>query len=158
MNLNKAINIWESTVQELLSFYNDIVEIHYKPERSGIDPTYDSFFNESVDSTNPNNFSNITETEKPPVQVTGKFHSDLYSYSFASNDIEQQTNIGEFQQSDALFTCLYNDAVNNNEFIFDNVDYIISFEDNEKYEIVSVKKRGFKDIYLVDVFLKRTNK
>ena len=159
-NYSKLVGIHNNKVSELFSYYDDSVTINYKPVRSGTASDYDSFFNESTDSTDPTNIS-VNETTPNSVTIAGKFHTDLYSNRINSNNDEQQTYIGLFEQSDALFTCLYSNAVkdvNTGVTYFENSDYITADKDNEKYEVIGIKKRGMKDIYVVDVFLKRTNK
>lgn len=160
MDYNKLINIHNNMITRVLEFYNDLITINYKPIRNGQSTSFDSFFNEAVDSTNPSNIG-VTETIPPPVTITGKFHTDLYASKVSNSNADEQLNIGVFEQSDALFTCLYDYAVKDTstgETVFDNVDYIESSKDKSRYEVISVKKRGFKDVFLIDVFLKRTNK
>jgi len=160
MKIDKAISVWKDKISSLLSYYNDSIVIYYKPVRSGTAPTYDAFFNEAVDSTDPDDVG-VTETTPSSVTVNGKFHIDLYNKFVSGANDDQQISIGIFEQSDAVFTCLYSDVVIDQiigETYFNNALYIHSNKDKGRYEIVAVKKRGFTDVYLVDVFLKKTNK
>jgi len=160
MNLNNSVTAWKTTIASLLAYYNDKVTIHYKPVRSGTSNSFDSFFNEAVDSTDPDNVG-VAETTPASVDIYGKFHTDLYSKFISSNNDDMQIQIGTFEQSDAVFTCLYSDAVkdtSDGSTYFDDANYIYSDKDKTRYEIISIKKRGLTDIFLVDVFLKKTNK
>ncbi|MHA1952334.1 MAG: hypothetical protein ACW96U_00090 [Candidatus Heimdallarchaeaceae archaeon] len=161
--------LWENKVSDFLEVSNDSVTIHYKPVRSGTDPTFDDFFQEGVDPSDPTNFSvNITETTPSSVTVTGKVHLDLYGASIGSGEGEQQLQIGRFSESDALFTCLLSDTKTSTDpdpirTVFDDetdvVKYIVVAKDNKRYDIEAVRLRGMGATpFVVDVFLKITNK
>jgi len=151
---------WESFVTTFLSESADTVTIYYKTEHSGTSDSYDSFFNESMDSSDPSTISGTTATTPDSVELTGKTHLDLYGYSLSTSDQVENIGIGLFQNADALFTCLLSSALisdGTNRTVFDNADYVHVDKDNYNYEVVGIKRRGLGDAFLLDVFLKKTN-
>lgn len=160
--------LWEDQVTDFLAVSADSVVVHYKPVRTGEDVTFDEFFQEGTDPSDPTDFSNIVETTPDTVTVTGKVHLDLYGASIGSGEGEAQLQIGKFPEADALFTCLASVVKTSTdpaplETIFDNIDdtvkYIIVAKDGKRYDIEAVKPRGMGSTpFVVDVFLKLTNK
>ena len=159
-------SLWEEQVTDFLIVSNDSVTVHYKPVRTGEDETFDTFFQEGTDPSDPTDFSNIVETTPDSVTVTGKVHLDLYGASIGSGESDQQLQIGTFPESDALFTCLVSDVQTGAdplETIFDNIDdtvkYIVVAKDGKRYDVETVKPRGMgATAHVVDVFLRLTNK
>lgn len=160
---------WEQKIYDFLVVSADSITVYYKPERTGQDATFDTFFQEGTDPADPTDFSNIVETTADPVTVTrGKTHLDMYGNSIGGSEGEQQLDIGKFPESDAWFQCLLSDVKTSTdpdpiETIFDNFDdtvkYVVVAKDGKRYDIVAVKLRGMgASPYVVDVFLKRTNK
>lgn len=152
--------VWEGFVTDFLTEANDSVIINYKPVRSGSNSSYDSFFNESVDSSDPDDVG-VSEVTPATVSVKGKTHLDLYGASMSSSEDIQKLGVGSFEQADALFTCLLSVAIVDNDLsrtVFDECDYVDVEKDAGRYEIKSVKRRGMGQAFLIDVFLKKTNK
>lgn len=160
---DELVQHWQNNVLSFLTESADSVTISYYPERAGTSETYDSFFNESTDPSDPNTVSgdDLTETTPDDVSLTGKVHLDLYGSSIGGSEEIQTTGIGIFDQSDALFTCLLASAAlgdGSNRTYFTGCHYVTVAKDSERYEVVAEKRRGMGDAYLLDVFLKKTNK
>jgi len=156
-------SIWEEQQTEFLSDSGDIVTINYKPVRSESDPTFDGFFQEGTDPSDPTSFSNIVETAPDPEGVTGKVHLDLHGASISPGEGEQQLPVGRFAESDAWFVCLLSDVKISTDpdpikTKFHNAWYVMVDKDGEKYEVKAIKSRGMGAAFVVDVFLKKTNK
>ena len=161
-------SMWETKVSSFLLISADSVTVHYMPVRTGTDVTFDGYFQEGANPADPTDFSNITKNTPDSVTVTGKIHLDLYGASIGTGEGEAQLQIGQFPESDALFTCLLSDVKTSTDpdpvlTIFDNdtdtVKYIVVAKDKKRYEIEAVKHRGMGSIpFVTDVFLKLTNK
>jgi hypothetical protein len=160
---------WEQKIYDFLIVSADSITVHYKPIRTGTDVTFDTFFQESTDPSDPADFNNITETTPSPVTVSrGKTHLDLHGSSIGGGEGEQQLDIGKFPESDAWYQCLLEDVKVSTDpdpiaTVFDNFDdtvkYVVVAKDGKRYDIVAVKLRGMGATpYVVDVFLKLTNK
>jgi hypothetical protein len=160
--------IWETKVSSFLLISADSVTIHYMPVRTGTDVTFDGYFQEGTDPSDPTDFSNIVETTPDPVTVTGKTHLDLYGASIGAGEAGAQLQIGQFPEADALFTCLLSDVKTSTDpdpilTVFDNdvdtVKYIVIDKNKKRYDIEAVKMRGVGATpFLVDVFMQFTNK
>lgn len=160
--------MWEDKQTDFLAVSDDAVVIHYKPVRTGTDPTFDGHFQEGTDPSDPTDFSNITETTPSPITVSGKVHLDLYGSSIGAGEGEQQLQIGKFPEADGLFTCLLSDVQTSTNpdpilTVFDNdndtVKYIVVDKDKKRYDVEAVKHRGMGATpFVTDVFLKLTNK
>jgi hypothetical protein len=155
--------VWEEWQTDFLEESADVVTINYRPVRSGTDVTYDSFFNESTDPSDPTGIENIVEITPAPETVSGKMHLDLYGLSISSGEGDQQLDIGRFTESDALFSCLLSDvktSTDSNPITtkFDNAYIVVPEKDGGRYEVIAVKARGMATAYVVDVYLKKTNK
>jgi len=153
--------IWENNIKDFLVKSADIVTIHYKPVRTGVDNDFDSFFQEGMDSSNPSNIGSVVSAEPPTKEVSGKVHLDLYGSSISQSDSNENISIGSFPQADAMFTCLLSDAIiddDKTKTIFDEADYVIIEKSGLKYVVKSAKPRGLGDAYVLDVFMDFTNK
>jgi len=158
MNTQRIAELWQDEQVRFLSQSKDTVTVYYKPIKSGTSNSFDSFFSESTDSTDPSN-TGVSETVVTPVIVNGKAHTDLYGLNISTADSIERMDTGSFQQGDAMFTCLLSVATTQgNKTVFHTADYIVLSKDGERYNITSIKKRGIADAFLVDVFLKLTNK
>ena len=161
-------SLWNDFVTDFYDVSGDSVTIHYMPVRTGTDVTFDDFFQEGTDPSDPTGFSNITETTPEAVTVTGKVHLDMHGASVGSDEGEQQLQIGKFPESDALFTCLASDVKTSTDpaplttYFDDSTDavkYIIVAKDGKRYDVEAVKARGMgATAFVIDVFLKLTNK
>ena len=143
----------------MLDTFRDVCTIHFNPVASGT-PNYDSFFGESTDATDVTDY---TKTTQAPSGVYGRFHSDLYGVSISMRERQADSNIGKFQQGDALFTTLLSQVqVDADDIskgtIFDNCDYVEITGYPHRYKIKSVEYRGLGGAYIVDAFLEITNK
>jgi hypothetical protein len=155
--------LWEEQQSDFLEVSGDSITINYKPVRTGTDPTFDNFFQESTDPSDPSGFENITETTATPEVVTGKMHLDLYGLAISSDESDQQLGIGRFAESDALFTCLLSDVQTSTgtdqiKTKFHDALYVIPEKDGIRYDVIAIKSRGMAAAFVVDVFLKKTNK
>lgn len=160
--------LWEDKQTDFLAVSADTVVVHYKPVRTGTDPTFDSYNQEGTDPSDPHSFSNITEDTPTPVTVSGKTHLDMHGSAIGAGEGEQQLQIGKFPESDAYFICLLSVVKTSTDpdpitTVFDNDDdavkYIVVGKDNKRYDIEAIKMRGMGATpFLVDVFLKLTNK
>lgn len=153
--------LWQSKILDFLQNQDDSIEVHYRPTRSGSSQTFDSFFKQGTDSTNTNTFSGIDDVEPTPLTITGKIHHALYGFNISNKDNLQQLTTGLFDQSDAVFTCLFSSIDNGDGTTkIDSCYYIyLSTDTGVKYELVSSpKRRGLGESYVYDVFLKRTNR
>lgn len=161
-------SLWQNQVTSFLAVSADIIVVHYMPVRTGTDVTFDEFFQEGTDPSDPTDFSNITENTPDSVTVTGKTHLDMHGASIGAGEGEQQLQIGQFPEADVLFTCLLSDVQTSTNpdpilTVFDNdtdaVKYIIVAKDGKRYDIEAVKHRGMGALpFVTDVFLKLTNK
>jgi len=158
---NTLATAWETHMTDFLSASADSVTVHYKPVRSVETIEYDSFFGEGVDSSDPTDIGETVETTPDSVSVSGKTHLDLYGLSVSGQETIQQLGAGSFEGSDSLFTCLLSDVIiadDRTRTVFDEADYVVVEKDELKYEIIGVKRRGMNTAFLVDVFMKSTNK
>ena len=158
---NQLVSLWEDSQTRFLADANDDVTIYYKDVRAGQSSTFDEYFQESSDSSDPSTFT-VTSAAPTPVTVYGKTHLDLYGASVSGSEDIQHTAVGKKMEADALFTCLMSDALETEspfKTIFDDAFYItVGKHYDEKYEVVGIKPRGLGNPFVCDVFLKLTNK
>lgn len=148
---------------EILSESSDEATVYYPITISGSDVyAVDNLFGESKDPTEPYDVDSSTESQTANATISGKFRDDLYGSSIGGNEAIQYGNAGRFMPGDALFTCLIDDAkrnVNSPQFYtyFHGCEYITISGIPETWDVSHVGRRGLKDPYVCDVFLKKRN-
>lgn len=144
---------WQQIQDDLMSFYNNLITVHYETKYSGTSTTFDDFFNESLTPTSPTNMSGITSVNKSDVTITGMV---VYGAGFDGKEISR-SSIGYFENSDAIIVCKIADATVSGNNIFLGSKYITIDGDSERYILDRFAKDGLGRPYVYNVGIRRTN-
>lgn len=158
--LSNLKTLHQSRVESYLSESADTVTVHYKPVRSS-GTTYDGFFEEPVDSTDPTNVQ-VDETTPSSLQVTGKLHRDIAGMNLSNDESIQQLGVGKFENADVMFICkssdIWIDSDNTDKgTVFKNAHYVVDDDTGLKYNFLGEVFAGMGGTHRVHVFLRRTN-
>lgn len=153
INFSGLQNKWKEIQDDLISFYNDVITVHYETKYSGTSTTFDDFFNESLTPTSPKNMTGVTEINKSNVTITGMV---VYNGGFTGQEINR-TSIGYFENSDAIIVCKIADAIISGNNIFLGSKYITIAGDSERYILDRFTKDGLGRPYVYNVGIRRTN-
>lgn len=153
INFSGLQNKWIQIQDDLISFHNNVITIHYETKYSGTSTSFDDFFNESLDPKTPKVISGVTEINKPSVTITGMV---IYNGGFSDKQVDR-TSIGYFENSDAIITCKITDCIVSGSNIFLGSKYITILDDTERYIFDRMSKDGLGKPYVYNIGIRRTN-
>lgn len=150
MNLNSTQAKWRTMQDELIAHHSHTATVSYHVLYSG--SPYDDYMNEGLDPNAPR--TGLTGSSDATVVITGIAYLDVGKQTF--DEAITYTHGGRFEPGKAIFLCKISDATIGGKNVFSNTSKVVLSVNNGKYIVENWISTGLGEVYVYQVFLKKT--